>query len=314
MRQMVTPIRSLMFVPGSSTHMLRKALTLEELDVAMLDLEDGVSWSQKSLARRLVAEAIRESGGTSEAAVTPRVFIRINSIKTGTEDVEADLDACLLPGVDGIVIPKAHDARTVEAVEKEVAIREKRLGLDEGVFRFILAIESARGLLNVRAVAHASDRVVGLMLGAEDYALDLGLPVRRQGESRDLVFARSTLINAAVDAGIWSFDGVWTDLSDMDGCNREARQARQLGFTGKSTFHPSQIPLINRAFLPSSEDIAFAQEIVTAFEEAEAAGAGAVAVGGQLVDLPIVRRAQQTLEGISSGRFSIGDVNPGVQS
>ena len=133
------------------------------------------------------------------------------------------------------------------------------------------------------------------MFGAEDYGLDLGLPTNREGEARELIYARSAMVVAAASAHVQSMDGVWPDIHDFEGVRRDAIQARRLGFSGKTTFHPGQIDIINEVFSPSEAEVEHAKRVVDAFEEAQAAGQGAVAFGGQLIDLPIVERARRVI-------------------
>lgn len=280
-------LRSWMFVPGNSEKMLNKAIGLNNLDVAMFDLEDGAPPDQKDLARDLVASMLqRPTGG-------PRRFVRINAI--ATDRMEADLRAVLRPGLEGLVLPKVERADEVALVDRLLDEQEPRVALRPGGTVLVAAVESATGLLNAPAIAAASRRMVGLMFGAEDFGLDLGLPTNREGEARELIYARSAMVVAAASAHIQSVDGVWPNIHDVDGVRNDAIQARRLGFSGKSTFHPGQIDIINEVFSPSAAELEHAQRVVDAFEEAQAAGQGAVAFGGQLIDLPIVERARRVL-------------------
>jgi citrate lyase subunit beta/citryl-CoA lyase len=152
--------------------------------------------------------------------------------------------------------------------------------------------------------------MMGLMFGAEDYGLDLGLSTNRQGEARELIYARSAIVIAAASAHIQVIDGVWPDFRDAEGVLRDSVQARRLGFTGKSTFHPGQIDVINEIFSPSDEDVEFALKVVAAFDEAQASGSGSVALGGQLIDRPIVERARRVLklrESLGIAKHASGD-------
>jgi citrate lyase subunit beta/citryl-CoA lyase len=160
----------------------------------------------------------------------------------------------------------------------------------------LIAIESPRGLMNAPAIAAASARVCGLIFGAEDFGRELGLPTSRENEARDMLYARSALVIAAASAHVQAVDGVWVDLKDTEGLNRFAQQSRRLGFSGMSLIHPSQIDSINQQFSPTTEEIAYAEKVVSAFEEANARGDGSIALGGQLIDRPIVERARRTLD------------------
>lgn len=280
-------IRSAMFVPGHRQRMIDKALGLN-MDVALLDLEDGVPPDEKDTARKLVGEALgRQPGG-------PHRFVRINAV--GTNRMEADLEAVVRPGLEGLVLPKVEQPDEVLLVDSILTREEPRVGLHQGQVRLIASIESARGLLNAPAIASSCSRLIGLMFGAEDYSLDLGMPTVRVGEARELIYARSAVVVAATSARIFSIDGVWPDIHDHEGLRRDAVQARRLGFTGKSLIHPGQIDIINEVFCPSPEDVEYALRVVEAFERAQAAGEGAIAFGGQLIDLPIVERARRVLK------------------
>ena len=280
-------LRSWMFVPGHSEKMLTKAMGLDNLDVAMFDLEDGAPPDQKDVARDMVGTMLgRPPGG-------PRRFVRINAI--ASDRMEADLRAIVGPGLEGLVLPKVERADEVALVDRLLEKQEPLSGLAEGTVSLMAAIESATGLLNASAIAAAAPRVIGLMFGAEDFALDIGLPTNREGEGRELIYARSAIVVAAASAHIQSVDGVWPDILDFEGVRRDSIQARRLGFSGKSTFHPGQIDIINEVFSPSAAEVEHARRVVDAFEEAQAAGQGAVAFGGQLIDLPIVERARRVL-------------------
>jgi citrate lyase subunit beta/citryl-CoA lyase len=176
-----------------------------------------------------------------------------------------------------------------------VAERETAAGLAAGSVRYIVAIESPRGLLNAAAIATASPRVAALMFGAEDFGLELGLPTLREGEASELLYARSALVVAAAAASVQAIDGVWPDISDAEGLAADCRRSRRLGFTGKSLIHPGQIETINAAFSPTAAEVDYARRVVAAFDEAMARGEGSIAFGGQLIDLPIVERARRTL-------------------
>jgi citrate lyase subunit beta/citryl-CoA lyase len=188
-------------------------------------------------------------------------------------------------------------AEQVKIVEGILNLREREVGMPGGSVRLLVAIESPGGLFNAYAIAASSARVVGLMFGAEDYGKELGLPLRREEEARDLIYARSAIANAAAAAHVQSVDGVWPDLQDSDGLKKFVLQSRRLGFTGMSAIHPAQIDPINATFSPTAEEMEYCTRVINAFEEGQARGDGAIAFGGQLLDLPIVERARRTLRG-----------------
>jgi citrate lyase subunit beta/citryl-CoA lyase len=273
-----------MFVPGNRQRFIDKARGLD-VDAVFLDLEDGVPPPEKPAARKIIADALaRPSGG-------PARFVRINA--SSTPWFKDDMRAILVPGLDGICVPKVGRPADVVHVGRQLVDLTATSGRPVAI---VAAIESALGLTNAYAIAASHPAVLALMLGAEDFALDLGLTTKRSRESRELLYARSALVVAACAARRQSIDGVFADLNDLEGLVAETEEARRLGFTGKSTFNPRQIQTINSIFTPSEDEIVYAESVVTAFEEAQARGDGSVAVGGQLVDLPIVQRARQVLE------------------
>ncbi|HEU4341206.1 MAG TPA: CoA ester lyase [Candidatus Binatia bacterium] len=281
--------RSWMFVPGHRQKMIDKALGLNA-DAIMLDIEDGVAPNEKDTARQLIAEAL----GREKAAHCPARFVRINAI--GHARMDADLDAVIRPGLEGLVLPKVETADEVKKVDTILREREPKLRIGTGSIKLLIAIESPRGLLNAPAIAASSPRVVGLMFGAEDFGRELGLPTSREGEARDMLYARSALVIAAASAHVQAVDGVWVDLKDTEGLAVFARQSRRLGFSGMSLIHPAQIDPINTLFSPTAEEVSYAEQVIKAFEEANARGDGSIAFGGQLIDRPIVERARRTLE------------------
>jgi citrate lyase subunit beta / citryl-CoA lyase len=285
--------RSWMFVPGNRQRMIDKALALRNADALMLDIEDGVTPAEKEVARRQIAAALRQPKSNNAQGRAPAHYVRINAI--GHERMHVDLAAVIQPGLEGLVLPKVESSEQIKAVELILDRREPEVGLQVGATRLLVAIESPRGLFNALALATSSPRVIGLMFGAEDFGREMGLPVAREGEARDLLYARSVLATAAAAANVQAVDGVWPDLQDMEGLKRFARQARRLGFSGMSLIHPSQLDPINETFTPTVEEVRYCEQVVKSFEEAHVRGEGSIAFGGQLIDLPIVERARLTL-------------------
>ena len=280
-------MRSWMFVPGHQQRMIDKAYGLK-LDVAMFDLEDGVPPGEKDTARAMMAETLgRPSTGILR-------FVRIHP--AGTKAIEADLPAVIRPGLDGLTLTKVNCPEDVLGVCAVLDEREEEAGLQRGSVRLLATIESAKGLIQAPAIAASSPRLVGLMFGAEDFAMDLGMFNVRQGEAGDFLYARSALVVAAASEGLQAIDRVYTEIRNPTGLEQDTRIARDLGFTGKALIHPAQIEVVEEVFRPTDVEVEYARRVVDAFEEAEAAGAGAVAVDGQMVDLPVVERARRALQ------------------
>ncbi len=280
-------MRSLMFVPGHRQRMIDKALA-SAADVLFLDVEDGVPPAEKDLARETIASSLRTVAEQPPQGRHPLRFVRINAI--GHERMHADLSTVLGPGLEGLCLPKVEYADQIREVDGLLAQPDPK-----GEIRYIASIESALGLINAAQIAAASPRMAGLMFGAEDFSKDLGLPTLRVAEASELLYARSAIIVAATAAHIQSIDGVWPDIQDPDGLLKDSLQARRLGFTGKSLIHPGQIEIVNNVFRPDEGEVEYARRVIAAFEEGQARGDGAIALGGQLIDLPIVDRARRTL-------------------
>lgn len=288
-------LRSWMFVPGDKQRMIDKALSLH-VDAIMMDIEDGVAPSAKENARRQIGASLENVAAQIKSRSgfrTPARFVRVNSV--GSERFIQDLSAVVRPGLEGLVVPKVETVQQIRAIEDELGRAEVAHDVPGGSVELLVAIETPVGLFNAYQIASSSPRIIGLIFGAEDFTREMNLPVRREAEAVDMIYARSALATAAAAAHIQAVDGVWVDLNDPDGLRRFARQARRLGMSGISIIHPAQIDEANAAFTPSAEDVAYAHEVLAAFEEARARGEGAIAFRGQLLDFPIVDRARQTV-------------------
>jgi len=284
-----------MFVPGEHRRMIDKAFTLHA-DAMMMDIEDGVAPAEKENARRQIAASLDWFADHLKSEPnyrTPARYVRVNAV--GSERLIDDFKAVVRPGLEGLVVPKVDSIAQIRIVEDELGRAEVARHVPGGSVKLLIAIESPIGLFNAYAIASSSPRIVGLIFGAEDFTREMNLPVRREAEAVDLIYARSAIATAAAAAHVQAVDGVWVDLKDLEGLKRFARQARRLGMTGISIIHPSQIDEANAAFTPSPEDIAYAREVLQAFDEARARGAGAIAFRGQLLDYPIVDRARATM-------------------
>jgi citrate lyase beta subunit len=262
--------RSLLFTPGNDEYKLAKALAAGA-DVVVADLEDAVPDAEKASARTTVARLL------AGAAPDSLVSVRLNGAETPYW--QDDLDAVTSLEVEAIVIPKA----TPEAVAA--------LG-PEGP-PVLALVETARGLR--RAYETASlPRVAALVLGAVDLGLELRLEPRPDGQ--ELLLARSQLVLDSAAARIRApFDAVHVDTRDSSGFEEACRLARTLGFRGKACIHPAQVEIVNRVFSPNEEELRRARRVVAAYEHGAGEGKGAVALDGELVDLPVAERARQVL-------------------
>lgn len=287
MTEKARALRSWMFVPGDKQRFLDKA-EVSGADVVMFDLEDGVIWSQKPEARGMVANTVAKSWKG------PLRYVRVNA--PSTDFLVEDICAVAGAGLQGICLTKVESPDDVVRAAAVLETVEHQHKIQKGQVRILAAIESANAINRAASIASAHSRVIGLIFGAEDFALDLGLPAERVAEASELIHARSSIVNAAASARVLSVDGVYPNLDDPDGLLADTIQARRLGFTSKSTFNPRQIAQINEIFSPTPAEIAYARKVADAFRAAEERGDASVAVGGQLVDRPIVLRALRLLE------------------
>jgi len=276
--------RTRLYLPGNNPDLMLNA-GLFGADCVILDLEDSVAPSEKDAARVLVRNTLLVVDfGDSEK------IVRINPLET--EFGEKDLEMVIHAGVDTILIPKCNEAADVKNVEKIAERVEKEAGLKHKTLLMPL-IETAKGILNAYEIATASERVVALCFGAEDFTADLG--VERTREGKESFVARSLLVLAAKAAGIQVIDTVFSDVSDTDGLVASTKEAVAMGFEGKGVIHPSQIEHIHKAFAPSPEAIEHAKKVIAAIEEARSAGSGVASLGSKMIDAPIEKRARRIL-------------------
>ncbi|MFC6346619.1 citrate (pro-3S)-lyase subunit beta [Vagococcus carniphilus] len=276
--------RTMMFVPGANAAMLRDA-ALYGADSIMFDLEDAVSLKEKDSARTLVHFALKTFDYSNVETV-----VRINGLDTvGAQDVEA----MVLAGVNVIRLPKTETAQDIVDVEAVIEKVEKENNIPVGRTKMMAAIESAEGTLNAREIALASDRLIGIALGAEDYVTNM--KTKRHPDGQELFFARSYILHAARAAGIAAIDTVYSDVNNMEGFADEVRRIKQLGFDGKSVINPRQIPVVNDIYAPTEKEIQHAKEVIWAIREAEEKGSGVIALNGKMIDKPIVERAERVI-------------------
>ncbi|MDH6365823.1 citrate lyase subunit beta/citryl-CoA lyase [Enterococcus sp. PF1-24] len=276
--------RTMMFVPGANAAMLRDA-PLYGADAIMFDLEDAVSLKEKDSARMLVHFALKTFDYSGIETV-----VRINGLDTvGAQDVEA----MVLAGVNVIRLPKTETAQDIVDVDAVITKVETENNIPVGITKMMAAIESAEGVLNAREIAKASERLIGIALGAEDYVTNM--KTRRYPDGQELFFARSMILHAARAAGIAAIDTVYSDVDNTEGFQNEVRLIKQLGFDGKSVINPRQIPLVNEIYTPTEKEIQNAKEVIWGIREAEAKGSGVISVNGKMVDKPIVERAERVI-------------------
>ncbi len=266
-------IRSKLFVPGSRPELFEKALA-SAADAISIDLEDAVQESRKADARQATRDFL------TVASAGKYVIVRVNG--RGTGHFDADVTAVAVPRLDCVNLPKTESPDDVRALAERLP----------GHVAILPTIESPKGLRRAPEIAAADTRVVGLQLGLGDLFGPLSID-RRDATAVHAVQLAIRL--AAGEAGVWALDSTFTDVADTDGFRREAEVACQLGYTGKSCIHPSQVPVANAVFRPSDEEIAHSLRVVDAWRGATHEGVGALLVDGKMIDLPFARRAEMVV-------------------
>lgn len=264
-----------LYLPGNEAKYMLNAAR-HAPDGVILDLEDSVAPAAKADARSMVRHALHTlDWGDCER------MVRLNQGAMGLADLEALADA----PYDLLLLPKVEAPSEIAAIEAALGDRPAWI---------MPILETALGIENAFAIAQASQRTVALTLGLEDLTADLGVAKTKGGE--ETLWARTRVVNAARAAGLQAIDSVYGDVGDEEGLRQSVRQARALGFEGKGCVHPRQIATVHQAFAPSAEEVSKACRIVRAFEMAEAQGLGVVSLGSKMIDPPVVKRAQRTVE------------------
>lgn len=283
--------RSMLFVPGSNAAMISNTFIYKP-DAIMFDLEDAVALKEKDSARILVAHALQHPLYQEIETV-----VRVNPLDS--EFGLADLNAVVRAGVDVVRMPKTETAQDVIDMDHEITEIEKACGREVGSTKMLAAIESPLGITQANQIATASNRLIGIALGAEDYVRNL--KTERSPEGIELLFARCSILQAARAADIQAFDTVYSNANNEEGFLAEAALIKQLGFDGKSLINPRQIELLHNLFAPTQKDVDQARRIIDAAEEAERNGLGVVSLNGKMIDAPIIDRAKLVLERAKSG-------------
>lgn len=277
--------RTMLFCPANDPKMLFNA-HIYGADCLIFDLEDAVAYSEKDSARDLFCEALRvvDYGKTE-------VFARINPLYTdfGHADVEALVEA----GIKNIRLPMCETKGNILELHELLNELEEKFNIEKGTIKIQGAIETPKGVMNAYEIATACDRMVAISFGAEDFTRSLGIDREKCGEG--LFYARSQIALAASAAGIDSIDTVYASLEDIEGFEEEARQAKALGFSGKSCIHPMQVKVVHKVLTPTMEEIEKSMRIINAAKEAEEKGLGVITVDGKMVDYPIVAKAERII-------------------
>ena len=276
--------RSMLFIPAHRDDFVGKA-SQRGADAYVLDLEDSVPEAQKNEAREAVVSAADIVAQDGAAAL-----VRINQ---GLSQATADLEACVHPGVQAIVVPKVVSGSQLQELSEHIDKLEAKRSITQGHTRLIAQIECVHGLANLDDIAGSSNRLLGMSLGSEDFSASAGMEPTPEG----LLAPNQAIVFACRRAAIspFGFPASIADYSDIDRFRNTIQFARQLGFVGALCIHPSQVAILNEEFAPSDAEIERARALIAAYEQGLSEGKGAIEFQGSMVDAPVVARAREVL-------------------
>ena len=278
--------RSMLYVPATSQKFIEKAHE-RGADAIKIDLEDAVAPQEKETARKLVKGAAKlVARGSAD------ILVRINR---PVRMAVADIEASIWPEVCGLVLPKVESADQIDFLCEIITELEEERGLEIGHTKLMVLIETPRGYSNVRSIASSTRRLAAIALGQEDFSAEMGM---LEPDGMSLLSYYQTVQVAAREAGILpiGYPGSIAEFTDLELFRSNAMIARSLGFDGGACIHPRQVPILNEAFTPTESEIDRAESMVRTYDEAMAAGDGAVAFEGKMIDVPVVARAQRILD------------------
>ena len=276
--------RSILYVPGNVPKFIDKAHE-RGADCILVDLEDSVTVAEKPTARAMLPETMKKvvRGGAD-------VAVRINRpMRLAIPDIEA----AVRPGLSALFITKTEGVQHLRLLDEAVSELERERGMPVGSVGFGAMIEHPRALAELNDIAERGPRVIAMMLGGEDFALETGsIPSDESLELPKRLVAFAAQAHGVAMIGIL---GTVADYSDPAAYKKSAERARRFGFSGGTCVHPGLVQALNEAFTPSAEDVAYAKKLIAADEKAAADGRGSFTVDGKMIDIPVIDRARRLL-------------------
>jgi len=304
-RQVHTPRRALMYVPGDDKRKLRKASQLEA-DCIALDLEDGVAMNKKEVARQTV-RAYFESGVTEISPETRKSewCVRVNSSRSGLceDDLNVILGGTITPQT--ILLPKADSPEDFKFFSDQL----DKLPTPKTPINLIFYAESCKAVLHLPQLCETASELskrsakfvpVGIVFGSDDFCASLG--VSRSDEAKEVFYARQRIALVAKAYELQAIDMVYIDYKNLDGLKRQSLEGARFGYTGKQVIHPGQLEIVQKAFIPDPELVDWAKELVTAWEQHQKDGVGAFTFKNSMVDAPTMKQARNIIEVMRSAQ------------
>jgi citrate lyase subunit beta/citryl-CoA lyase len=276
--------RSILYVPGNVPKFIDKAHE-RGADCVLVDLEDSVQPAQKPEARAMLAETMSKvARGGADVAVRINRPIRL---------AVADIEAAVRPGLSALFVTKAESVQHLRLLDEMVTELEKERGLPIGGIGFAAMIEHPRALAHINDIAEHGPRVIAMMLGGEDFALETGsVPGDETLELPKRMVAFAAQAHGVPMIGIL---GTVADYSDPEAYRKSAERARRFGFSGGTCIHPGLVTALNEAYTPTAEEVAYALKLIEADRKAAAEGRGSFTVDGKMIDIPVIDRARKLI-------------------
>jgi citrate lyase subunit beta / citryl-CoA lyase len=276
--------RSILYVPGNVPKFIDKAHE-RGADCILVDLEDSVTVAEKPTARAMLPETMKKvvKGGAD-------VAVRINRpMRLAIPDIEA----AVRPGLAALFITKTEGVQHLRLLDEAVSEMERERGMPVGSVGFGAMIEHPRALAELNDIAERGPRVIAMMLGGEDFALETGsVPSDESLELPKRLVAFAAQAHGVAMIGIL---GTVADYSDPAAYKKSAERARRFGFSGGTCVHPGLVQALNEAFTPSADEVAYARKLIEADEKAAAEGRGSFTVDGKMIDIPVIDRARRLI-------------------
>ncbi|MDV3166358.1 MAG: CoA ester lyase ['Waltheria sp.' little leaf phytoplasma] len=275
-------------VSGNNPALFKDVISYQ-VDSVIFDLEDAIAVEEKDAARELTRNMI---SFLDYHRFNIETMVRINAFDTSF--YQKDLEAMVTnEKLDAIRLPKVESKLEVLRVIQDIESIEAKYNKSSKIVIFC-AIESAKGVLNALEIALSSSRVVGIALGGVDYMLNL--QATKTINRHELFFARQMILHAARTAEIDAIDCIYDNVSDLEGLEKEATLAKEMGFNGKSAIHPDQLPILNRVFKPSDQEIQEALKILTLYKKYRLQNQGVFAIDGKMIDKPVIKYSENILQ------------------
>jgi citrate lyase subunit beta/citryl-CoA lyase len=303
--------RTLLFIPGNNKKFLDKSKSIYP-DILCFDIEDSVPLSEKSIGREMISQTLKsythnltikdtnnntnnkfnEDNNTDDNH-SPQIFVRINSFESGL--YEQDLESIICDQLDGIVIPKVNSETELEKIIVMIENLEKQRNIHKTI-SLIPSIESSQGVVNSYDIAKFNSRICSIIFGVFDYLYDMKLDYVDEGI--EYSYARAKIPVDARAAGIPALDSIWQKVDDIEGLQRDAKTAKRLGYAGKSIIHPKHIEPVHKVFVPSQNEIEWANKVIATLKQIQGQNdkRGAFKVDGKMIDAVHFKQAKLILD------------------